>query len=300
MDAHEHHHHDLNGKRLLLTIILNMVITIAQVIGSIVSGSLALLSDATHNLSDVLALVVSFVANKIAQMPYSEKRTFGYKRIEIIAAIINVTTIMVIAINILIEGVKRFNNPVEVTGTAVILLAVLSIILNGLSVLIIKPDAEHSLNIKSAYVHLFTDMLTSIAVLLGGVIMYFAEIYWIDSVISIGIALYLVYISYNIMLDALKIIMEFAPDKIDLNELKECVEAFDKVESIHHVHLWQITENEIRLEAHLVFKENITVEEATNIIGDIKIKLDDEFGISECMIESEYGSCGDEFIVDER
>jgi cobalt-zinc-cadmium efflux system protein len=300
MEEHGHHHHNLNGKRLLITIVLNIIITIAQAIGGFATGSLALLSDATHNFSDVIALVVSFVANKIAKMPYSEKRTFGYKRVEIIAAIINVTTIMVIAINILIEGAKRFNNPVEVTGTTVIVLAILSIVLNGLSVLIIKPGAEHSLNIKSAYIHLFTDMLTSIAVLIGGVIMYFAHIYWIDSVISIGIAIYLIYISYNIMLEAIKIIMEFAPDNIDLNELKECVESFEKVESIHHVHLWQITENEIRLECHVVFKENITIEEAAGTVGNIKRRLKDKFNISECMIESEYGSCGDEFIVDER
>lgn len=301
-ERHTHQNeHKSKGKKLFLTIIINVAITITQVIGGLISGSLALLSDATHNFSDVIALIVSWVATKIAEKPYSEKQTFGYKRIETIAAIINVAAIIVIAINIFFQAIKRLSNPVSITSSIVMWLALLSIVLNGLSVLIIREDSKESLNIKSAYIHLFSDMLTSIAVLLGGIIMYFTKIYWIDIVISLVIALYLIYISVKMLIEAMKIIMEFAPDNISMSEIKKEIETFDFVNYIYHVHFWKIAKNDIKIEFHLNLNENYNLKDTKKKLDIIKAMLKKKFSIEACTIEPEYSiNKSHNLIKDER
>lgn len=296
-----HHEHSQRGKKLFLTILLNLGITIAQVIGGILSGSLALLSDATHNFSDVIALIVSWIATKIADKPYSEKQTFGYKRVETIAAIINVISIIVIAINILIQAIKRFSNPIVVTTSIVMYLAVLSIVFNALSVIIIHKESKDNLNIKSAYIHLFSDMLTSIAVLLGGIIMYFTKLYWIDIVISLVIASYLIYISLTMLIEAMKIIMEFAPENISVEDVQKEVESFDFVKEIYHVHFWKITESDIKIEFHLNLNENYDLITSKEKIKIIKKRLKSKFNINACTIEPEFSLNKDShLIIDER
>lgn len=298
MGHHHDHGHDHNynhghakGKRLLLTIVLNIIITLAQVIGGLISGSLSLLSDAAHNFSDVIALVISWIAEKLSQKKYSSRQTYGYKRAEVLAAVINVVTIIVIAINIFIEGMDRLLNPESIGGMMVIALAGLSILLNGLSVLLIKGDAENSMNLKSAYLHLFSDMLTSIAVLLGGIMIYFFEIYWVDGVIAIGIALYLIKTSIGLLMEALKVLMQFTPEHLVLDQVKARLESLTYVDNIHHVHAWQLVDNDIHFEAHVSFKENLNLEEVNGFLDQIKTLLHDEFHIEHSTLEAEYGKC---------
>lgn len=163
-----HKHGTANGKNLFITILLNIVITIAQVIGGLISGSMALLSDAAHNFSDVLSLIVSFVAEKLSGRERTIKQTYGYKRAGIFAAFFNAATLLIIATILVWEAIYRLFHPHPIAGLVVIYLAALSILLNGLSVVLIKREAEGSINMRSAYLHLFTDMMTSIAVLVGG------------------------------------------------------------------------------------------------------------------------------------
>jgi len=161
----EHHHHQPNvsGKKLLFTILLNVIITVAQFIGGIVSGSLALLSDAVHNFSDVLSLIVSYVANWLTRKRQQTlTQTFGYKRAEIVAAFFNAATLIVIAVFLIIEAIGRFQHPQNISGNIVIVLAFVAIVANGLGVVLLQKDAEHNLNMQSAYLHLLTDMLTSL------------------------------------------------------------------------------------------------------------------------------------------
>ncbi len=202
-DNHSHHHHHGGGKRIGITILLNLFITVSQVIGGFMSGSLSLLTDAAHNFSDVIALVISYIANKLSGKKYTTNKTFGFKRAEIIAALINVISIIVIAILIFIEAIERIGQTPEIKGVMVMALASLSILLNGASVLIIQKDAKDNINIKSAYLHLFSDMLTSIAVLIGGALMYNYQMYWVDTLLSIGIAIYLIYVSIQMLLETL-------------------------------------------------------------------------------------------------
>ena len=184
----EHAHGDLKGKKLGISILLNITITIAQVVGGFISGSLSLLSDAMHNFSDVISLIISYIADKLTKKKYTLQQTFGYKRAEIIAAFINTVILLVIAVILAEEAISRFKQPVVIETLWVVALAILSIFVNGGSVLLLKKDASENMNIKSAYLHLFSDMITSFAVLLGGIAMWYFNIFWIDSALSILIA----------------------------------------------------------------------------------------------------------------
>ena len=174
--SHCHHHGDLRGRNLVISIFLNLLITAAQVVGGLVSGSLALLSDALHNFSDVLSLVISYVANRLAKKKASKYKTFGYKRAEILAAFINAATLIIVAILLIIEAIERFKNPQEIESNLVIWLSLLGIVANGFSVLLLKKDSNTNMNMRSAYIHLLTDMLASVAVLIGGLLMQFYKI----------------------------------------------------------------------------------------------------------------------------
>jgi cobalt-zinc-cadmium efflux system protein len=187
--SEHHHHHEVSGKNLFITIVLNVIITVSQIIGGIFSGSLALLSDAMHNFSDVLALLIAYVANRLAAKESTKERTFGYKRAEIIAALFNASVLIGIAIFLIIEAFHKFYHPEAINSVWVIGLGLLSIVLNAVSVLLIKDDAHGNMNMKAAYLHLLTDVMTSVAVVGGGILMYYFGLFWIDPLISAFIAL---------------------------------------------------------------------------------------------------------------
>ena len=169
--SHSHNHVDLKGRNLVISILLNIVITLAQVVGGLLSGSLSLLSDALHNFSDVISLIISYIANRLSRKSASLKKTFGYKRAEILAAFVNAAALIVVAVFLIKEAVIRFQHPQEIETGLVIWLSFIAILGNGFSVLLLKKDSETNMNMKSAYLHLLTDMLASVAVLIGGLLM---------------------------------------------------------------------------------------------------------------------------------
>jgi len=286
--SHYHHHKEISGNNLFLSILLNVVITIAQIIGGLISGSLALISDALHNFSDVISLIISYVANLLSnRKKQTLGRTFGYKRAEIIAAFINAITLIIIAIFLAYEAIKIFIEPHKIKSDIVIWLALLSVLVNGVSVLLLKKDAKHNLNMKSAYIHLFTDMLTSVAVFIGGLLMKFYEIYWIDGVLTLGISFYLIYMSWGILSQSLKILMLFAPEHIVIKDVETAVLKIDKIENIHHVHIWQLNEHDCHLEAHIEFKNDIKLSEFDLVCEEIEKLLLNQFKINHCNLQPE-------------
>jgi len=294
---HAHHHPDTKGKNLLISIVLNILITVGQVIGGIISGSLALLSDALHNFSDVLSLVVSYVATKIAKKEASKTRTFGYKRAEIIAAFVNSATLMIVAIILIKEAIERFVNPQTIESTIVIWLSLLGILANGFSVLLLKKDANHNMNMRSAYLHLLTDMLASVAVLVGGVLMKIYEIYWIDPLLTIIIGVYLIYMGYDLLKSSTKVLMLFTPDTIEVEEIVRAISKIDPIKNVHHVHIWQLNEQEVHLEAHVDFNKNITLTEFDQVLDLIEEEVYHNFGINHINIQPEYGKCDSKKVI---
>ncbi|MBG7630347.1 MAG: cation transporter [Bacteroidetes bacterium] len=289
--GHNHSHSDntLSGKNLLISIVLNIIITIAQLIGGFISGSLALISDAVHNFSDVISLVISYVANSLSKNKKQTKQyTFGYKRAEIIAAFINAASLIVIAIFLAIEAVQRFNTSHEIKADLVIWLAILGILANGFSVLLLKKDANHNLNMKTAYLHLLSDMLTSVAVLIGGLLMKYYQLYWIDAVLTLLISIYLMFLSWGILITSLKILMLFAPQEIVIDEVANEVLKVKEIKNIHHVHIWQLNEHDCHLEAHIEFNEDIKLSNFDVICEKIEKILLDKFHINHCNFQPEF------------
>lgn len=286
---HSHDHNDLKGRNLLWSILLNIVITVAQVIGGILSGSLALLSDALHNFSDVISLIVSYIANKLTKRKASLQKTFGYKRAEILAAFINASTLIIVAVLLIIEAADRFKNPHDIETNLVIWLSAVAILGNGLSVLLLKMDAEANMNMKSAYLHLLTDMMASVAVLIGGLLMKYYQIYWVDSVLTFAIAVYLIIMGYDLLKDSTKVLMLFTPDAIPLKQIVTEINAFDAIKNVHHVHIWQLNENEIHLEAHIDFNEDITLSQFDVILHDIEDFVLKKYDINHVNIQPEFG-----------
>jgi cobalt-zinc-cadmium efflux system protein len=288
---HTHHHHDLNSRNLLISIFLNIAITIAQVIGGILSGSLALLSDALHNFSDVISLVISYIANKLVKKRASLKRTFGYKRAEILAAFINASTLIIVAILLIIEAIERFHNPQEIESNLVIWLSAIAIFGNGFSVLLLHKNAKDNMNMKSAYLHLLTDMLASVAVLIGGLLMNFYKIWWIDSVLTLLIAIYLIIMGWDLLKNSFKVLMLFTPETTSVKAIVEDIQKIDVVQNVHHVHIWQLNEDEIHLEAHIDFNKNITLSEFDIILNEIEELVFHNYDINHINIQPEFGKC---------
>lgn len=288
--AHHHHHHPtLSGKKLLITILLNVLITGTQIIGGIISGSLALITDAVHNLSDVISLIVSYVANILAnKKKQTLKQTFGFKRAEIIAAFVNSLTLIIIAVFLGYEAIERLGTSHKIQSDIVIWLALLGIAANGFSVLLLKKNVKDNLNMKSAYIHLFMDMLTSIAVLIGGLLMKFFDIYWVDSILTLIIAIYLLFMSWNILIDSLKILMLFAPNKIVIKDIETILCKLNYVKNIHHVHIWQLNNHDIHFEAHIEFYKNLNLSDFDKICEEIEDILWNNFKINHCNLQPEF------------
>lgn len=291
--SHHHHDHDhikLRGKKLILTIILNFLITIVQIIGAIFANSLALLSDAFHNFSDTSSLILSYIANNLTKRKSTKSKTFGYKRAEIIAAFINSSLLLVIALYLMYEAFNRIvgDEHVEVEPKLVMIMAAFSIVANGLSVLIIGNDGKSNMNMRSAYLHLFSDMLSSIAVLIGGAAIYFFDLTVIDPILSVMIAIYLIIFGWKLVIQSLKVLMQFVPPGIDVELIMDDLSKFSGIKNIHHVHAWQLNDDEIIFDAHIDFQKNLSISETCIILEKIRLHLLEEYHIHHTTLQPEF------------
>jgi cobalt-zinc-cadmium efflux system protein len=239
------HHHEHTGRNLAITVLLNGIITVAQFVGGMISGSLALISDALHNLSDVISVILAYLAHRIGLRPQTVKSTFGYKRAEILAAFINAVSLIAISVYLMVEAGKRFMNPKEVDYLWMLWLGILGIIANGLSVLILHHNKEENLNIRAAYLHLIGDALTSVAVVVGAVCIWLFKIYWIDPLVTVLISIYIFVHTFKILKESVGILMQFAPAEIDQEKVVSVLQEIQEISSVHHMHLWQLADHQI-------------------------------------------------------
>ena len=299
--GHNHtHSHSLKGRSLLFSILLNVLITVAQVVGGILSGSLALLSDALHNFSDVLSLVISFGANKLSHRPATFKHTFGLRRAELMAAFVNALTLIGVALYLMYEAATRFIEPVHIKPGIVIWMALLGIAANGLSVFLLKNDAGHNLNMRSAYLHLLTDMMASIAVFIGGLAMYYFDVLWIDAVLTLLIGVYLIVVGTDLLLKSARILMLFTPEEIDIEKIIAAVDAIPGVGRLYHIHVWQLDEERLYLEARLDFTDDITLSQFSALMLEIEKVLAEKFNITHVNIQPGLNGIGEQgYIVED-
>lgn len=289
--SHDHHHSaEVNGGRLLATMLLNFFITIIEIIGGIFSGSLSLLSDAFHNFSDGIAIIISYFAMRLSKRPKTFKYTFGLKRAEIIAAIINASTLLIISFFLIKEAIERFYNPSPITGSLMLIVASLGLTANVAGTLLLKKGSENNLNIRAVYFHLLSDAVSSLAVIIGAVFIIFYKIYWIDPLLTILISIYILKETYEIVKESLEIVMMSSPEGVDLDELKILVESVNGVKNVHHIHLWKLNDIDIHFEAH-VETDNILIGD-TNIMQErIKELLHEKFEITHTTLQFECNNC---------
>ncbi len=289
---HTHHHHDvseLSGKKIFWVTVLNATITIAEFIGGIISGSLALLSDSIHNLSDTLAIAFSYVAHRISLRPKNSRKTFGYKRAEIIAAFVNASVLFAVSGMLIIEAFKRFANPEPIDSTLMMVVALIGLAANLFSVLLLHKDSHGNLNIKSSYLHLLNDTISSVGVVVGGIAIKLWGVTWIDPVITLLISAYILRETLRIIKKTVDILMQSSPD-VDYEQIKKDVESLPGIVNLHHVHAWMINEQSIFFEAH-VDMENMELCKAEKITQQIEHLLKTNYGFTHTTIQAEVNRC---------
>ncbi len=285
---HSHETHQVSASKLVFTIILNGLITAAQIVGGILSGSLALISDAVHNLSDMVSVILAYIAQILSKKPRTDKSTFGYKRAEILAAFINALALIGISVFLVFEAFDRFSNLPEVDAKWMFWLGLLGLIANGISVLILEKEKNKSINIKAAYLHLLGDALTSLAVIVGAVLIWFFDIYWIDPVVTILISIYLFVHTVKLLKESVTILMQMAPSDIDVQKVEERLMQLKELKNIHHIHLWNLTDKLVHFECHITLKDDIKVSETNSLFEIVQKTLHDEFDIEHVTVQFEY------------
>ncbi len=297
--SHAHHHDPFDSAaRLGWVAALNVVITLAQAAGGLWADSLALLSDALHNASDVLALLLAWWAARLRHRPASEKYTFGLRRAEILAALFNAAALIGIALLLAGEAVQRLAEPPAVPGGLVAGLAALALVVNGASVWVLREGHAHhghahhgeDLNRRAAVLHLLGDALTSLAVLGGGLAMWRWRAYWIDPALTVAISAWLLWASWGIVRRAVDVLLMASPPGLSLHAIEAAMRAEPAVQDVHHLHLWQLDGERIHLEAH-VRVADLPMREVDALRRRLVARLAEQFGIGHVTLQFESGAC---------
>ncbi len=289
--AHSHDHQQVSGKKLFWTIIFNLIITIAEFIGGILSGYLALISDAIHNLSDVAALILAWLGAKGSELPATKKSTYGYLRIEVMTAFISAVSLVVISIFIMAEAYDRFYNPQELKYPVMFLtVSVIGLIGNIVSILLLHSEKGKSLNMKTAFLHMAYDALSSVAVIIGGIVIIMTDLYIIDVFLSFVIALMILWSSYSVIKEATLVFLEAVPAGIDFDKVHTEMMVFEKIIDVHDLHIWSLSSKEIALSCHICVGES-DLPDAPALTRALNSMLKEKFKIGHGTIQVETHEC---------
>ena len=287
---HDHGHAHIDpasdDRRVAVAIWANGLLTVVQIVGGVLSGSLALIADAIHNFSDMASLVIAFGARKIARRPADARMTFGYGRVEIVAALINYTSLVLIGVYLLYEGVMRWIEPSEVAGWTVVILGGVALAVDTLTAALTYSMQKGSVNIRALFLHNLSDALASVAVIVGGTLILLYDLYWVDPAITIGIAAYILWLALTEIGGPIRTLMLGSPPDVDTDAVIAAAEGVDGVAEVHHAHFWQMGEHEAALDAHVV----VPCErwgEVEDIKRAIKSRLEERFGIAHSTLEFE-------------
>lgn len=299
--SHEGHSHSAKGipkYRLLQALGISLIITVAQVIGGIISGSLALISDALHTATDAVALIASFIAVKLGEKPGTEKHTFGMKRAEIVAAAMNSGVLIGISLWLLYEAALRFIHPEQIEAGWMIGVAGVGLAANIINAIILQKGAKDNINMRAAYLHVLSDAMVSIGVIIAGVaIMVLGESFnWIDPLLTVLISLWLIKESWSIVAESMRIIMMSAPAGIEPQTVAEAINKLAPVRGVHHVHLWSLNDQNVHFEAHVEIDDRL-VSECGCLADEIEDLLHDEFEITHVTLQFESGRCSDDALI---
>jgi len=283
--AHNHNHSVTNYSKPLITgIVLNISFVIIEVIYGFISNSVALIADAGHNFSDVIALVLALIASLLIKKRSSDKYSYGFKKGSILIAAFNSLLLLVALGVICLEAVNRFYEPADVSGSTVIVVAFIGIIINGLTAYLFVKGKDKDLNIRSAFLHMLTDALVSAAVVVSGIMILFYDINWLDPLMSIIIVCVIFVGTWNLFKETIRLSIDAVPEKININEVRTYLNGLAGVTEVHDLHIWSLSTSQIALTAHLVV-DNFTQE--SNFLKMIQEKLHDKFEIEHTTIQIE-------------
>jgi cobalt-zinc-cadmium efflux system protein len=289
--AHDHSHgSEALGGRLIAGIAINVLISAVQIIGGVLSGSLALIADALHNVTDVGSLSLSLVAFRIAKRPADERYTFAYRRAEVLAAAVNATLLIVLAAFVAYEAVLRIAHPSPVVGTLMIAAAAFGAVANALAAWLLHTR-DANLNARAAMLHLVSDSVASVGVLLAGVAIRLWSLYLLDPLISMAIAVWMAWEAWHLVARAARILMNGVPEDVELAKIRETVLAVDGVTDIHDLRVWALSSSDIVASAHLVLDRE-GIGEATQVVSRVKEVLHETFGVEHATIETECAGGG--------
>ena len=289
MSGHQGHDHshaavtEGNAKKLTIALILTTTFLVIEFIAGLITQSLALLSDAAHMFTDAAALAIALAAIQIAKRPADNKRTFGYQRFEILAALFNASMLFFVAMYILYEAYQRFTQPPEIQSIGMLVVASIGLVINLISMKILMSSATESLNMKGAYLEVLSDALGSLGVIIGAVIIYFTNWYWVDTIIAIAIGFWVLPRTWILLKQSINILLEGVPEEVDIEKLRNDLLALDGVESIHQLKVWAITSKNIHLTVHL-FAPNADRKQLHYAAAEM---LSHEHGIAEVTLQIE-------------
>ncbi len=278
----------MGDRRLFVAITINMLLTLAQIIGGIVSGSLALIADALHNFSDAASLLIALVARKIGRQPADHFKTFGYKRAEVIAALINLVTLVIVGLYLIYEALWRIYEPQIIEGWMVIIVAGIALVVDIATALLTYTMSKKSINMRAAFLHNVSDALASVGVIVAGTFIILYEWYWTDTLLTLLIAGYVLYQAVTLLPRTIHILMQGAPEEVAVDEVIQTMEGVDGVSNVHHLHIWQLDEHSNALEAHVVitdFSQSEVVKSA------LKSELEQRYAITHSTLEFEVDHC---------
>jgi len=290
------HHHNPSG-RLLLSVLLNAMITLIEIAGGILSNSLALVSDAIHNLSDTLALALAWMANNMGKRKPDSRHTFGYHRIEILSAFINASVLTAVSIYLIYEAIMRFLNPEQVKSELMLIVALIGLFANMISMMFLHRDSKKSLNIKAAYLHLLGDTLSSVAVIGGAIMIHYTRILWIDPAITLIISFVIISQAYHILHESIDILMQSSPGHLNLEDIKTLLEKHPLVRNVHHIHCWQLQDHKVHFEAHIETCQDLKLSESGELRAEIENLLFENFKINHVTLQIEYDICEDKNMI---
>jgi len=289
--THAHAPAGTSGRRLLWTMVFNLVITAAEFVGGLMSGYLALLADAVHNLSDVASLGLAWLGARGSEMPPTKRSTYGHGRIEVMTAFVSAVSLVVIAVFILSEAYDRLINPQPIHSPGLfITVAVIGLLGNVVSIWLLNSEKGKSLNMKTAFLHMFYDALSSIAVIVGGIVMLLTGWYLLDVILSTLIALMIVWSSWLVIKEAVLILLEAVPPGIDFDAVHKALLTVPDVCDVHDLHIWSLSSKAIALSCHVLVDES-DLAGGQVVIDKINALLRERFGIGHGTIQLETGSC---------
>ena len=287
MSRNHHHHVPESDRSLLIAIFLNGLLTLAQVIGGIISGSLSLIADALHNISDAASLGIALFARTISRKPADEFKSFGYQRAEVIAALINLTLLITVSIYLIYEAVWRVIEPQVIVGWIIVLVAGIALIVDMVTAMITYRLSKNNLNMKAAFLHNLSDALASIGVIIAGALILLYQWYWVDTLVTFLIAGFVLWQGIIMLPKTVHLLMEGTPEELSSVDIKSAMEEVADVEDVHHIHVWNLDEYRIALEAHVVVTAD-KLQKVEAIKKKLKQVLMKKFEISHSTLEFEH------------